>query len=52
MCGGGRLLAQAAALAGKNNRADLIEEVRALLDHPKQAVRDAAQWAVQKLTDI
>ncbi len=52
MCGGGRLLAQAAALAGKNKRADLIEEVRALLDHPKQAVRDAAQWAVQKLTDI
>ena len=51
MCGGGRLLAQAAVLAGKNNRTDLIEDVRALLDHPKQNVGSAAQWAIRKLTN-
>jgi epoxyqueuosine reductase QueG len=52
MSGVGRLLAQAAALTGKNKRTDLIEEVNALVDHPKQAVRSAAQWAVRKLTGI
>lgn len=50
MCSGRRLTAQAAVTVAHNGRADLIPELRLLLDHPQPAVRHAAAWALKKLT--
>lgn len=50
MCGGGRLIAQAAVLAAHSGKAELLPALRRLLDHPQPGVRHAAAWALEKLT--
>lgn len=46
MKSGGKLYAQAAVLAGKNGRCDLLPAFEKLTVHPQEAVRLAAEYAI------
>ncbi len=43
---GGRILCHAAVLAGKNGRRDLLPQLTALLDDPREQVKAAAKYAI------
>lgn len=48
---GGRILCHAAVMAGKAGRRDLLPEITALLDDPREAVKAAANYAIFLLQD-
>lgn len=48
---GGRILCHAAVLAGRQNRRDLLLQLRALLDDPREQVKAAASYAIFLLQD-
>lgn len=47
-----RLLAQGCMIAGNSGRAELLPVLESLGEHPSEAVRVHAQWAVEKIKNV